>query len=84
MKKVIYMIAFFCFLSGAAYSVPHKNNESDTAIMSKSDVEKAVKKKYKGKIISIESKPITGHPNCHIVKMKTPSGGIRYIRYACK
>ena len=55
-------------------------NSPDVSII---QVKQAIQKKHEGEITSIEKKATTEHPNCHIVKMKTATNGLKYIRYAC-
>jgi hypothetical protein len=55
-------------------------NEPDLSTL---QVKNAILKQHNGDITSIEKKATTAHPNCHIVKMTTPTGGLKYIRYAC-
>jgi ATP-dependent protease Clp ATPase subunit len=55
----------------------------NTPDISTLQVKKAIQKKHEGEITSIEKKATAKHPNCHIVKMKTDTNGLKYIRYAC-
>lgn len=78
----ILVAAVFLF-AGVADARTVNMNGPDNPHMSTLQVKAAVKKKHKGRVIYIERKPTSGHPNCHIVKMITTTGEFRYIRYAC-
>lgn len=84
MQDIIKIILFLLIMNGShsVFASYPMGNVHPT--ISKDDVKKAVKKKFKGRIISIKSQPSVNFPDCHIVKMSLPEGGIRYIRYACK
>lgn len=76
-------LASFVLSTGIADAGTVSMAGPDSPHMSTLQVKSAVKKKHKGRVIYIERKPTSGHPNCHTVKMITVTGEFRYIRYAC-
>lgn len=87
-RESIYTVVFLIFtmhiLTNLSYATTLQgNNMPLTQPMTTSQVKEEVKKKHKGRIISIKRKATRSHPNCHIVKMVTAAGEFKYIRYAC-
>ena len=79
------IILVFLFSYQTLTAKPHEvdmkgPNSPDISIL---QVKQAIQKKHAGEITSIEKKSTASHPNCHIVKMKTETNGLKYIRYAC-
>ena len=84
-KRLLPVLFFFVFLNQILIASPHEidmngPNSPDISIL---QVKQAIQKKHTGKITAIEKKATANHPNCHIVKMKTATNGLKYIRYAC-
>ena len=42
-----------------------------------------VKSQYKGRILSVQEKPLPGYPDCHIVRMLSLEGEYLTIKVAC-
>ena len=84
-KFLLQTILFFITLNQLLVASPHAvdMNGPNTPDISILQVKQAIQKKHAGEITSIEKKATTDHPNCHIVKMKTETNGLKYIRYAC-
>jgi hypothetical protein len=81
--NIIFYILILVFTSAYA-SVNEVNMDGpDNPDMSTLKVKHAVQKKHGGEVTSIEKKATTKNPNCHVVKIKTATGGLKYIRYAC-
>jgi hypothetical protein len=77
------LIAASFLIAGSAYAGDVHMDGPDKPHMSTTQVKSEVKDKNKGKVIYIERKATSEHPNCHTVKMVTTTGEFRYIRYAC-
>lgn len=50
---------------------------------SEEQIKTAIRKRHDGDIIDIKRNPQPNHPHCHIVKLKTKTGGLKYIRHNC-
>lgn len=42
-----------------------------------------VKSEYKGRVLSVQEKPLPGYPDCHIVRMLSLEGEYLTIKVAC-
>ncbi|QLQ31223.1 MAG: hypothetical protein HZT40_05950 [Candidatus Thiothrix singaporensis] len=42
-----------------------------------------VKSEYKGRVLSVQEKPLPGYPDCHVVRMLSLNGEYLTIKVAC-
>ncbi len=64
------------------YKIPLKRLNPSEPI-SRDGILSAVKSKYTGRILSVQEKPSTSAPDCHIVRMLSLNGEYMIIKVAC-
>ena len=64
------------------YKIAMKRSNPDKPL-TRDEVLSAVETRYKGRIMSLQAKPSSGAPDCHIVRMMSLTGEYMTINVAC-
>lgn len=94
-RSILTALCSFLMIGTSLLAVPSIANASDTKYkismkranpsepISRDGILSAVKAKYKGRILSVQEKPSSSAPDCHIVRMLSLDGEYMTIKVAC-